>query len=202
MDRSDWDERYAASELVWGAEPNRFVEQELGATAPRGRALDLACGEGRNAIWLAERGWVVTGVDYSAVAIDRARQLAERRGVDVDWRCDDLAAFAPPASTFALVVVAYLQVSGEAMRSALAGAAGALAPGGELFMIGHARRNLDEGVGGPQHPAVLWEPAEIEAMLRELGLEVDRCAEVTRPVTTPEGEREAIDLLVRAHRAA
>ena len=74
MSKQDlWDTRYAAHDLVWGAAPNRFVEEAFAAAPARGRALDLACGEGRNSIWLAERGWQVTGVDFSSVAIERAR---------------------------------------------------------------------------------------------------------------------------------
>lgn len=202
MDRSDWDARYAASDLVWGAEPNRFVEAELCGAAARGRALDLACGEGRNAIWLAERGWRVTAVDFSEVAIERARKLAERRGVAVEWRCEDLAAYVPPAAAFALVLIAYLQVPWPAMQAALARAADALAPSGELMMIGHARRNLEEGFGGPRHESVLWDPPALERALGALGLVVDRCEEVLRPVETPDGPREAIDVLVRARRAS
>jgi len=75
VDRHDWDARYAETELVWSAEPNRFVETELAALAP-GRALDLAAGEGRNAIWLATRGWTVTVVDFSRVALEKASNLA------------------------------------------------------------------------------------------------------------------------------
>jgi len=202
VDRSDWDARYAASDLVWGAGPNRFVEAELGGAAPRGRALDLACGEGRNAIWLAERGWRVTAVDFSEVAIARGRELAGRRGVEIEWRCEDLAAYAAPPAAFGLVLIAYLQVPWAAMQAALALADGALAPSGELMMIGHARRNLEEGIGGPQHPAVLWQPAELERELTGRGLVVDRCDEVRRPVDTPDGPREAIDVLVRARRPA
>ncbi len=80
MDRNAWDERYAGDELVWSAQPNRFLVAEV-ETLPPGRALDLACGEGRNAVWLAERGWDVTGVDFSNAGIDKARRL--RYGV---WR--------------------------------------------------------------------------------------------------------------------
>jgi len=68
MDAADWDARYTDSELVWGAPPNRYVVEHTTAL-PMGRALDLACGEGRNALWLATRGWQVTGLDYSAVAL-------------------------------------------------------------------------------------------------------------------------------------
>ena len=77
----DWDRRYAEPQLVWSAEPNRFLVEEL-AGLPPGRALDLACGEGRNAIWLARRGWEVTGVDFSGVAIDKAGRMAAEAGVE------------------------------------------------------------------------------------------------------------------------
>lgn len=202
MDRSDWNARYSAADLVWGAEPNRFVAAELEGREPQGRALDLACGEGRNAIWLAERGWTVTAVDFSDVAIKRAKELAERQGVEVEWICLDLASYEPPSATFQLVLVAYLQLPAADLRGVLALAAEAMVPGGEILMIGHARSNLTEGVGGPRDPAHLWTPDELDAALRALGLSVERCEHVQRPVDTENGPREAIDLLVRAHRPA
>jgi SAM-dependent methyltransferase len=82
MDRQQWDERYMTDELIWRAEPNRFLVEEVARMKP-GRALDLACGEGRNALWLAERGWQVTGVDFSPVGLAKARRLAVVRRVDV-----------------------------------------------------------------------------------------------------------------------
>ena len=82
MDEAGWDERYAAAELIWTAEPNRFVVAELTGLPP-GRALDLGAGEGRNAIWLAEQGWDVTAVDFSAVGLDKGRAVAARRGVRI-----------------------------------------------------------------------------------------------------------------------
>ena len=82
LKREDWDARYAGSLLLWTAEPNRFLVAEADGLRP-GRALDLASGEGRNAVWLAERGWRVTAVDFSPVALAKARALAARRGVDV-----------------------------------------------------------------------------------------------------------------------
>ena len=90
MQKSDWDARYSAKDLVWGRDPNRFVAEAL-ADAEPGRALDLACGEGRNAIWLASLGWQVTGVDFSDVAIERARKLAGSRSVQVDFRVADVS---------------------------------------------------------------------------------------------------------------
>ncbi len=202
MNREDWNQRYAAEELVWGAEPNRFVEEEFRAVSPRGRALDIACGEGRNAIWLAKRGWVVTAVDYSAIALERARRLAAEQVVEVEWIEADVTTFKPPAGAFQLVVIAYLQLPTEERRRVLAHAASALESGGTLFMIGHARLNLTDGVGGPRHPDVLWDPADIDRELRALGLTIQRVEHVRRPVETPDGFKEAIDTLARAERAA
>ena len=144
----------------------------------------------------------MTAVDFSDVAIERARKLAERRGIDVEWLCADLTAYEPPVGAFQLVLIAYLQLPGADLRTVLARASAALAPAGELLMIGHARRNLTEGVGGPRDPAVLWTPDEIDAALRSSGSSVKRCEHVQRSVDTPDGPREAIDVLVRAYRPA
>jgi SAM-dependent methyltransferase len=200
VDRGDWDARYSSSELVWGTEPNRFVAAELASVPPSGRALDLACGEGRNAIWLARRGWRVTAVDFSTVAIERAGRLAAQEGIEVEWVCADLARFVPDPGAFQLVLIAYLQVPEASRRAALAQAASALAPGGDLYMIGHARHVLNQGLSGPKDPAVLWDPEEVGAELLELGLLVERSRHVRRPVQTPDGERVALDTEVLAHR--
>ena len=109
MDSAGWDARYRAADLVWGGEPNRFVAEEFTGMPP-GRALDLGAGEGRNAIWLAGLGWRVTGVDFSAVAVERARRLAEERGVTVDWVVADLRDYQPAPGVFDAVIVAYLHL--------------------------------------------------------------------------------------------
>ena len=106
MDSNVWDERYAGDDLVWSAEPNRFLVAEV-ETLPPGRALDLACGEGRNAVWLAERGWDVTGVDFSKVGLDKARRLADARGVSVHWELADVTEYMPAPESFDLVIVMY-----------------------------------------------------------------------------------------------
>lgn len=197
--REQWNQRYGAADLVWGAEPNRFLAEELGSVEPVGRVLDLACGEGRNAIWLASRGFEVTAVDFSDVAIERARKLAAARGVEVAWVCEDVTAYEPEAGAFDRVVILYLQVPSADFRRALGHAVRALAPGGELLLIGHALRNLTDGVGGPSQPDVLWDPPTLSDTLCELGLEVARADEVLRPV---EGKGTAIDLLIRARKTA
>src|SRR5262249_51809762 len=93
MDAEAWNERYRARELVWSAGPNQFVEAEL-SELPTGRALDLACGEGRNAIWLAQRGWQVTAVDFAEAGLDKGRQLSE--GLDIDWARADATTWHDP----------------------------------------------------------------------------------------------------------
>ena len=196
--RDAWNERYAAADLVWGLEPNRFVEEALRDVKPRGRALDLACGEGRNAIWLAERGWRATGVDFSSVAIERARKLATQRGVDVEFIEADVTSWGPDPGAYALVLVLYMHIVPAMRRQVWIRAVAALRPGGGLFLVGHARRNLAEGVGGPQDPELLWEPEEITAELEALGVEVLDAEYVLRPF---EGsEVDAIDLRISGRR--
>lgn len=193
-----WDARYGEAPSLWGQGPNRFVAEAFEGVRPWGnrRALDVACGEGRNAVWLAEQGWDASGVDFSLVALERAKGMARERGVEVQWIVGDLLRW-EPEGPYALIVVAYLQVSRGVLSEVLARLAGALEPGGELFAIGHARRNLEHGVGGPQDPAVLWEPSELRDDLVAAGLEVEACAEVERPV---EGKGVALDLRARARR--
>ncbi len=198
MDARAWDERYATGELVWGSGPNRFVEAECADLEP-GRALDLACGEGRNAIWLAERGWRAEGIDWSAVAIDKARHLAAQRDVThATFRAADLLDDEPAPGAFDLVLIAYLQVVASARRIVFARAAAAVAPGGTLLVVAHDGHNLAGGTGGPQDLAVLYEPDDVVASLPAGEFTVVRADHVERPVDG--APQPAIDLLVRARR--
>ena len=202
MDREAWNQRYADAELVWSAEANRFLVQEV-ADLPPGRALDLGAGEGRNAIWLAERGWRVTAVDFSGVGLQKARRLAEARGVEVNWIEADLRSYSPAQSAFDLVVLLYIHLPGEERRGLTRRAADAVAAGGALLVVGHDRSNLEEGYGGPQDPTILFSPDDITDDLAGIEeLRVVRADRVMRPVMTDDGERNAIDALVRAERRA
>ncbi|MFN8121611.1 MAG: class I SAM-dependent methyltransferase [Thermoleophilia bacterium] len=197
MDHADWDRRYTAAELVWTARPNRFLVAEALPLAP-GRALDLAAGEGRNAVWLAERGWTVTAVDFSAVGLEKGRAMASHRGVVVDFVQGDVTEWRAEEAVFDLVCVLYLQVPAAARGAAMRAAAEALAPGGALVVVAHDIRNLTDGVGGPQDPSVLYGPEDVLADLDGLpGLRAERAERVLRPV----GGRDAIDTLVRVRRA-
>jgi len=198
VDASVWDERYAGDELVWSAVPNRFLVAEV-ETMPPGRALDLACGEGRNAVWLAERGWDVTGVDFSNVGLGKARRLAEARGVSAQWELADVTAYAPTPESFDLVIVMYLHLPEAARRVAFRhAAAAAVATGGTLLVVGHDITNPSAGWGGPSDAAVLYGPEDVVADL--VGLEMVKAERVRRPVPTDDGEKIAIDVLVRATR--
>ena len=197
MRREDWDARYAAVENVWAAKPNRFLVAEVQDLEP-GRTLDLACGEGQNAIWLASLGWDVLGVDYSQVAIDKAQARADREGVAARFVCADLVEFEPEREAFDLVVVLYLHIPSSQRTAVHAKAGAAVAPGGTFLLLGHDRSNLTDGVGGPSDPDILYVADEIAAELP--GLEIEKAATVLRDVHGE--ERDAIDTIVRARRPA
>lgn len=201
MDSTFWDERYRGSELVWTAEPNRFLAAETAELAP-GRALDAACGEGRNAVWLAERGWQVTGVDFSEVALGKARALAMARGVEGRWIAADLLAFTPEPRAFDLVLVLYLQVPAPQRTQVVRRLADGVAPDGLFLLVAHDARNIEHGYGGPRTAAVLYTADDVVRDLEPAGLQVERAEMVERPVPTPDGERIALDALVRARRSA
>jgi SAM-dependent methyltransferase len=207
VDRAEWDERYRQAGWVWSTTPNRFVAETLDDRKP-GRALDLACGEGRNALWLAEKGWLVTAVDFSTAALEKGRAAAESRGLEVTWVVADLLEYEPERAAYDTVVIAYLHLVADSMSAVLGRAAAALAPGGMLVVVGHDATNPAEGVGGPQDPAVLYTPDAVVAAVtgaRAAGdvagvapLRVDRAERVFRQL---EGaERPAIDALVVAVR--
>ena len=207
MDAEAWDQRYAASELVWSREPNQFVAAELADLAP-GTAVDLAAGEGRNAIWLASRGWSATAVDFSQVALDKGAQLVDEAGVELEgtvaWVCADATTW-QPAEPVDLVVVAYLQLPPEDRRRAVRGAVTMLRPGGTLLLVAHDSTNLTEGTGGPQDPSVLMTAEDVLDDLSGLDVEVVRAERVAREVRSAdehggEERRAAWDCLVRVVR--
>lgn len=191
MDAAGWDERYRSTQRLWSVEPNIYVSDRLADLEP-GVGLDLASGEGRNAIWLAERGWDMTAVDFSAVGIERGRQHSD----SVEFVVADVLDW-EPGKLFDLVVVAYLHLGDDKLEPLINRMAAWLTPGGELFMIGHDRSNLEHGVGGPPLPDVLWDVDRIVSWLA--GLEIIEAGVVKREV---EGEdRPARDALIRARAA-
>jgi SAM-dependent methyltransferase len=205
VDARDWDERYAARELLWSAAPNQFVTAEL-ADLPPGRALDLAAGEGRNALWLAGRGWEVTAVDFSRVGLDKGRALQARlpggRDARIDWVHADVLELDAGPVPFDLALLAYLQLPEAERRTAVRRAFTALSAGGTLFLVAHDSSNLSEGTGGPQDPSVLYTAEEVLGDLDGERFEVLRAERVPRVVPAGdehrgEPDRTAYDALVR-----
>jgi SAM-dependent methyltransferase len=199
MDAREWDRRWEERLLhAHAAEPSSVVAEALAAELP-GRALDLGCGAGRNAVWLAEKRWVVTAVDFSAEALRQARGHAQAAGVDVDWVEADIVEYEPAREAFDLVLVAYIHLPAAERRALLAHASTALVPGGTLLLVGHDLTNLETGAPGPSSPAVLYTPDDVVPEL--VGLAVERAEPVRRPVVLEDGsEVEAIDALVVATR--
>jgi SAM-dependent methyltransferase len=149
---------------MWSAKPNLFLPPLIEGVAP-GTALDVACGEGRNAIWLASQGWDVTAFDFSAVGIDKARELAG--DTHVKWVVADATTF-EPTKKFDLVVIFYLHLPTEQFAPAFSHAVDAVAPGGTLFAVGHALANIENGVGGPPYPEILWTVDGLQPLLVDL----------------------------------
>lgn len=199
MDARVWNERYRSTDLVWGVEPNQFVRQQCQGL-PVGEAVDLGCGEGRNALWLARLGWRVLGIDCSDIAIERARSLAGKEAAHVArhlvWRVGDVTTDPPRPASADLVVVSYLHLLPVERHALMASSARAVKPGGHLVVVGHDVRNLTEGVGGPQDVTRLYSPAHLATVVSTEGLLVQLADTVER--TTDQGV--ALDTLLRAHR--
>ena len=206
MDSVAWDERYSGADLVWSSTPNVFVAEVVGSMTP-GRALDVAAGEGRNALWLAEHGWDATSADFSRVAVERAREIAATRlGDDAGpFRAvvaNALEPAVPPegAAGYDLVLFAYLQLPDAQWSTALSLGVAATAPGGTVLVVCHAERNLSEGVGGPQDPAVLHDPDAVVASAA--GLPVEVVSAELRERVVEGADRPALDTLVVLRRVA
>ncbi len=203
LDGEFWDERYRARDSIWSGNPNVQLVTEI-CDLPPGRALDVGCGEGADAIWLATRGWTVTGVELSRVALGRAVAHAAAAGPDIaariDWRQADLGS-APPDSTYDLVTAHYVQLPREP-RTALFGVlAAAVAPGGTLLIVGHDPSDLQTSAHRPPWPQLFYRAQDVVAGLAigdwELLVEQAR----PRQLSDPQGRPVMIhDAVVRARR--
>lgn len=195
MKSSDWNDRYREAAAnrgsVWTLEPNEWVVETLAGLAP-GTAVDLAAGEGRNALWLAANGWQVTAVDYAAVGLAAGAGRAKDRGLDVRWQKADATRWSS-SEPVDLVLVAYLQLPEAELAQAIRNATSALAPGGILALIAHDRDNT---VGGPKDALVLTTVASLTAAAS--GLEIQECRQRTRVTSTG----TAIDTVLIARKPA
>lgn len=189
-DAAFWDARYAESARVWSGEPNSELIRQTSDLTP-GRALDVGCGEGADAIWLAQRGWRVTGVDISRLALERAAEHAAAADVAdrIDWQRHDLTTSFPEGS-FDLVSAHFLHSPGDLPREEiLRTAAGAVAPGGVLLIVGHAA--FPPWAENPPADVHFPTPDEVLAALDlpEGEWEVLRSEEYERLQTAPDGSQ-------------
>lgn len=204
MDASEWDTRYRRAResqeaRLWSAMPAQIFRDTVALWEP-GRALDLATGDGRNAIWLARQDWSVTAVDFSAEAIGLARKHAHDEGVDVAWLVEDATTWSPD-ERFDLVTAMYLHLPEEANRRVLQRAATWVAPGGHLLILGHDRTNLETGAPGPTNPDVLYTPELLRSVVepaRILRCETVRRDLATDPETAGDGAGHALDTILVA----
>lgn len=194
-DAAGWNERYAATEMVWSSEPNQFVVEICGQLRP-GRALDLGAGEGRNAAWLAGQGWTVTAVDFAENAVSKITARAAMERLKVTALVADATSYRPEASSLELGLLCYLQLPLAQLRKAIANVAAGLIDGGRLVVIAHDASNLQHGYGGPRDPNMLTSAAQVSNLMDEAGLRVQTADVRERQVLVDNGFRYALDHVV------
>ncbi|MFP4063274.1 MAG: SAM-dependent methyltransferase [Halochromatium sp.] len=194
-----WDQRFDRDDYFYGTEPSRFLVAQRALLRPGLRALAVAEGEGRNAVYLAERGLEVTAMDSSRVALAKAQRLAQERGVEVDLQHADLQHWRWTPETYDLVVAIFIQFAEPALRADLfAGMQRTLAPGGVLLLHGFTPAQLAYRSGGPPCAEQLYTPE----LLREAfaGMEILRLADYAFELQEGSGhvgQAALIDLVAR-----
>jgi SAM-dependent methyltransferase len=197
--RAEWDRRYADRERLWSGQPNGALVAEVAGLEP-GRVLDVGCGEGADAVWLARRGWDVTGLEVSGLALQRAAGHARDAGVAVRWVHAELAKAELPPGSFDLVSAQYpalLRTPDSAAERALLAA---VAPGGVLLLVHHAGMDTHPVHDGGFDPAdYVWPTMVAELLDDDWLVEVDE----QRPRVVPDGgagAHHADDVVLRARR--
>jgi SAM-dependent methyltransferase len=193
--REFWDERYGSAAQIWSGNPNpRLVEHV--ADLPPGDALDVGCGEGADAIWLAARGWRVTAVDISTVALGRAARAAEDAGEDVaariSWRQADMLAWTPPPDRFDLVSAQYVHLPSTEREALHRRLAAAVRPGGRLLIVGHHPSDVATSAGRYHLPDFFYTAEDVGATLDPDAWEIVAAEAPGRTTTDPEGRTIAV----------
>lgn len=198
-----WDERYRSQSRLWSGKPNPYLVSEVSGLEP-GAALDVGCGEGADAIWLAGQGWEVTGADISAVALDRAREHADEAGpgiaARIRWLATDMLRWIPDPEAYDLVTAHYVHVP-PAVREELFGRmAAAVRPGGTLLIVGHHPSDLESGVPRPNLPELFFTGDDLVKLV-DGSWEIVTNAAPGREATLPEGQTVTVhDTVFRARR--
>lgn len=204
MDSNYWDEKYSTEEFIYTKVVNRFVAELCGKIPAIGnkRAIELAGGEGRNAVWLAQQGWHIENIDFSQKALDKYLAFAEEQGVAqlCSATCADATLFEPQVSPVELAVIGYLQIPEEQLEIATRRIAGYVSQGGYLMGVWHSRDNLAGGFGGPRDPDVLPNVATISKALEGTGLEIEILENREGQIQTKEGLKPSTTLVLLAKR--
>jgi SAM-dependent methyltransferase len=189
-----WDERYRSAGRVWSGDPNPQLVAEVTGHPP-GLALDVGCGEGADAIWLAGAGWMVVGADISGVALERAARHADETdpaaAARIQWWQADLLTQPPAPGSFDLVSAQFIQLPPETRVPLFAALAAAVRDGGILLIVGHHPSDLEAGVPRPPMPELFYTPEEIAGLL-DGSWTVRTSAARPRPATTPDGAEVTI----------
>jgi SAM-dependent methyltransferase len=204
FDQAFWDDRYRSHAALWSGDPNPHLVAETESLAP-GTALDVGAGEGADAIWLARRGWRVTAVDLSVVALERAAAHAAGLGAGVAgrirWLHQDITSWDPRPARYDLVSAQYLHLP-AAPRRALFGLLGtAVAPAGTLLIVGHHPSDLQTTIPRPPMPELFFTGDDIADSLDPGDWDIITNASPARTATDPEGHAVTIhDAVLRARR--
>jgi SAM-dependent methyltransferase len=198
MDRQFWDEMYRSQDQVFSGAPNGVLVTEVTGLPP-GQALDVGCGEGGDALWLARNGWQVTEVDISATALRRGAAAGTDVVGLVTWKEADLTVTPPPADAFDLVSVQYFPLRLQPDHIALRGLLNAVAPGGTLPFASHDPADLSPRPEQGFDPGDYYQPADIAGLLDPDWTVV---ANENRPRTAPApaGTHHTRDTVLRARR--
>jgi 2-polyprenyl-3-methyl-5-hydroxy-6-metoxy-1,4-benzoquinol methylase len=195
-----WDERYSSADRLWSGKPNPQLVAQV-SDLPPGDALDAGCGEGADAIWLASRGWTVTGVDVSAVALDRAAAHAAAEGVQVSWQREDLLTWDPGHERFDLVTAEFMHLPHPELQSLHDRLAAAVRPGGTLLIVAHHADDLRVNVGRTVHVALFPSAEQLAAALDPASWEILVAAAISRQAADLDGQTVTLkDTVLRAAR--
>jgi thioredoxin reductase/SAM-dependent methyltransferase len=203
-DREFWEERYRSAPLIWSGRPNPQLVDEVADLSP-GTAVDVACGEGGDALWLAGRGWRVTAVDLAQTALDRVDAAAAQAGPEVAARVRtvraDVGTWVPGEDRYDLVTSHFLHLPPADRAHAFGRMAGAVAPGGTLLVVAHHASDLRTTAGRPDVPELFFEPEDVVAVLEPDEWDVLVAEARPRQAVDPDGREITIrDTVVRARR--
>jgi SAM-dependent methyltransferase len=199
-----WDERYGSAEAIWSGNPNPHLVATASARAP-GTALDVGSGEGADAIWLATHGWQVTGVDISAVALDRAAAHAAKAGdqiaARITWERADVLSWDPAPRRYDLVSAHFMQLPQPVLTELHHRLAAAVRPGGTLLIVGHHPSDLETSAHRPHRPDLMFTADQVAATLDPDDWETVSAAAPERQILDPDGQQITIrDAVLRAVR--